>query len=272
MRQSFVEGADGPHGQLVVEEFGPEVLLRGGAEQARGVAAFECGVRLRVGVDRDAFGGHRVAQFREVPEPFAVDDEAVEGVADADAPRLGVADHGAAFRQIAVEVEVGVDDARPGFDHGYAGVFAHEADQSRAAARDHHVDVTHGVQQRSGSLVTRGQQGEGRRVDAFAAERLAEQDGDGFVGAAGVAAALQHAGVARLHRERENVGRDVGARLADHAHHAERYADLAEGHAVGTGPFGDRFALRRGQSGDGFHVGGDRGDAFRRQPQAVAHG
>ena len=31
-------------------------------------------------------------------------------------------------------------------------------------------------------------------------------------------------------------------------------------------------ALRRGQSGDGFHVGGDRGDAFRRQPQAVAHG
>ena len=66
----------------------------------------------------------------------AVDDEAVEGVADADAPRLGVADHGAAFRQIAVEVEVGVDDARPGFDHGYAGVFAHEADQSRAAARD----------------------------------------------------------------------------------------------------------------------------------------
>ena len=28
VRQSFVEGADGPHGQLVVEEFGPEVLLR----------------------------------------------------------------------------------------------------------------------------------------------------------------------------------------------------------------------------------------------------
>ena len=125
-----------------------------------------------------------------------MDDEAVEGVADADAPRLGVADHGAAFRQIAVEVEVGVDDARPGLDHGYAGVFAHEADQSRAAARDHHVDVTHGVQQRSGSLVTRGQQGEGRRVDALAAERFVEQGGDGFVGVAGIAAAFQHAGVA----------------------------------------------------------------------------
>ena len=150
VRQSFVEGADGPHGQLVVEEFGPEVLLRGGAEQARGVAAFECGVRLRVGVDRDAFGGHRVAQFREVPEPFAVDDEAVEGVADADAPRLGVADHGAAFRQIAVEVEVGVDDARPGLDHGYAGVFAHEADQSRAAAlaREAHEHILLAVAQK----------------------------------------------------------------------------------------------------------------------------
>ena len=201
-----------------------------------------------------------------------MDDQAVEGVADADAPRLGVADHGAAFCQVAVEVEVGVDDACPGFDDRDAGVFAHEADQPRSAARDHNVDVTHGVQQRSGGLVARGQQGEGRRVDALAAERLTEQGGDGFVGAAGVAAALQHAGVARLEAQRENIGRDVGARLADHAHHAERHADLAEGHAVGTGPLGDRLALRRGQSGDRLHVGGDRGDAFRRQPQAVAHG
>ena len=28
MREGFVKGADGPHGQLVVEEFGPEVLFR----------------------------------------------------------------------------------------------------------------------------------------------------------------------------------------------------------------------------------------------------
>ena len=47
---------------------------------------------------------------------------------------------------------------------------------------------------------------------------------------------------------------------------------FAQSHAVGTGPLGDRLALRRGQSGDRLHVGGDRGDAFRRQPQAVAHG
>ncbi len=116
------------------------------------------------------------------------------------------------------------------------------------------------------------QQGEGRRVDAFAAERLTEQGGDGFVGVTGVAAAFQHAGVARFDAERENVGRDVGPRFADHADHAERHADLAQSHAVGTGPLGDRLALRRGQSGDRLHVGGDRGDALRRQPQAVAHG
>ena len=60
-------GCDGPHGQLVVEEFGPEVLLRGGAEQVSGVAAVECGVRLRVGVDRDAsaaIGSHSSARSR----------------------------------------------------------------------------------------------------------------------------------------------------------------------------------------------------------------
>ena len=119
-------------------------------------------------------------------------------------------------------------------------------------------------------LVTRGQQGEGRRVDAFAAERLAEQGGDGFVGVTGVAAALQHAGVARFDTEREDVGRDVGPRFADHADHAERNPPFDDGHSVGPGAPLQLFALRRGQVRDGFHVVGDGGDALRSQPQTVA--
>ena len=165
-----------------------------------------------------------------------------------------------------------MDDTCAGFDDRDAGVLTHEADQSRAAARNHHVDVTHGVEQGGDGVVPRRQQRESRLVDPFAEERFAEQGGDGLVGMAGVAASLQDAGVARLQAEREDVGRDVGPCFADHAYHAERYADLAQGHAVGAGPLGERLALRRGKPGDGFHVGGDRGDAFGRQPQAVAHG
>ena len=201
-----------------------------------------------------------------------MDDEAVEGVADAHAPRLGVADHGAAFRQVAVRVEIGVDDARAGLDDGNAGVLAHEADQPGTAAGDHHIDVTHGPEQRRHGFVVGGQQGEGRRVDALAAECFVEQGGDGFVGAAGVAAAFQHAGVARPETQREDVGRDVRTRLADHSHDAERHADLADRQSVGAGPLVDRRALRCGEPGDGLHVGGDACDAFGRQPQPVAQG
>ena len=125
-----------------------------------------------------------------------MDDEAVEGVADAHAARLGVADDGAAFGEVALCVEIGVDDAGTGLDDGDAGVLAHEADQPRTAAGDHHVDIAHGPEQGRHGFVAGGQQGEGRWVDALAAERFVEQGGDGFVGVAGVAAAFQHAGVA----------------------------------------------------------------------------
>ena len=239
-------------------------------QQVGGVVSAEGRESLGVGVDRDAGGGQRGAKLRQVGEPVAVDDEAVEGVADADAPGFGVADYGAAFCEVAVAVEVGVDDAGAGFDDRNAGVFAHEADQARAAARNDDVDVTHGVQQRSDGGVVRRKQGEGVFVDAFAAQGFVQQGGDGFVGVTGVAAALQHAGVARFDAEREDVGRDVGPRFADHADHAERNPPFDDGHSVGAGAPLQLFALRRGQVRDGFHVVGDGGDALRSQPQTVA--
>ena len=212
------------------------------------------------------------AQLRKVGEAAAVDDQAVEGVADAHAARLGVADHGTSLFEVAVDVEIGVDDAGARFDDRDAGVLADEADQPRPAARDDYVDIAHGAQQRPHGFVPRGEQREGVFVDAFGAERFVQQRRDRLVGMAGVAAPFQDAGVARLDAEREDVGRDIGAGFADHADHAERYAALDDGHAVGARPARQFLALRRAQVRNGLHVGGDGVDAFGGQPQAVEHG
>ena len=232
----------------------------------------EGGESLFVGVDRHMRPGQRCAQLRKVGEAAAVDDQAVEGVADAHAARLGVADHGTSLFEVAVDVEIGVDDAGARFDDRDAGVLADEADQPRPAARDDYVDIAHGAQQRPHGFVPRGEQREGVFVDAFGAERFVQQRRDRLVGVAGVAAPFQDAGVARLDAEGEDVGRDIGAGFADHAAHAERYAALDDGHAVGARPARQFLALRRAQVRYGFHVGGDGADSLRGQPQAVEHG
>ena len=142
MRQCPVERCDGLDGQFVVEELGAEMLFGGMFQQPGGVVPVEGGESLFVGVDRHMRPGQRCAQLRKVGEAAAVDDQAVEGVADAHAARLGVADHGTSLFEVAVDVEIGVDDAGARFDDRDAGVLADEADQPRPAARDDYVDET----------------------------------------------------------------------------------------------------------------------------------
>ena len=58
-------------------------------------------------------------------------------------------------------------------------------------------------------------------------------------------------GIAGLQAERAGIGRDVGAALEDDADDAERRAHALDVQAVGAVPFGDHFADRIGQFGDG---------------------
>ena len=256
----------------VVEELGAVGLLRGVAQQAGGVDAVEGGVTLRVGEDLDIFCCQGLAQRRQVAEPVAVHDEAVEGVADADTAGLGVAYDAAPLGRVARTVEVYVDDTGARLYDRHAGVLAHEAYEAAPAARDDHVDEPLGVQQGVGGLAFRRQQREGGLVEPLGAQGVAYDDGGRFVCAAGVAASLHDGCVGRLEAEGEDVERDVGPRLADHAHNPERNPHLAYRHAVGAAPAGYGLALRGVEFGDLLHAAGDVVDALRRELEAVVHG
>lgn len=127
-----------------------------------------------------------------------MDDERVERVADAYAARLGVQDDRRALFRVARPVEIGVADAGARFDHRYAGVVAHEVDQSPPAARNDQIDQSRGTEQRGRRFVRGRQQGEGVLVEAVRRERAADQRGDRRIGVAGVAAPFEDAGVADL--------------------------------------------------------------------------
>ena len=64
-----------------------------------------------------------------------MDDEAVEGIADADTARLGVEDDGRGFVEVGSTVDIAVDNAGTGFDDGHLGVLADIVDKTAAAAR-----------------------------------------------------------------------------------------------------------------------------------------
>ena len=131
-----------------------------------------------VGLQFDPFFGQRTAEARQVGQAVAVDDERVERVADAYAARLGVQDDRRALFRVARPVEIGVADAGARFDHRYAGVVAHEVDQSPPAARNDQIDQSRGTEQRGRRFVRGRQQGEGVLVEAVRRERAADQRGD----------------------------------------------------------------------------------------------
>ena len=65
-----------------------------------------------------------------------MDNEAVQGVADAHPSRLGVEDYLFADFQISAEVEVGVNHPGTRFDYRDPGVLADEINQFPASTRD----------------------------------------------------------------------------------------------------------------------------------------
>ena len=102
---------------------------------------------IAVGIDDDLFGCQGDTQGGEVGKALAVYDEAVEGVAHADAAGLGIFDDGGTLGDVTSNVEVGVADACTGLDDGDLGIVAHIVDEGAAAARDDEVDKAYGMEQ-----------------------------------------------------------------------------------------------------------------------------
>ncbi len=201
-----------------------------------------------------------LAQWRDecgqVGEARGVDDDAVERVADAGAPRLGVEDDAAPHVEVAVLVEVTVHHAGARLDDRHFGVVADKLYQPLAATGNAEVDVVHGGEHLTRCLMRERQQFDGRRVDALLAQHLLDKADARPTRCFGVFSTFQHAGVATLEAQREHVEGDVGPRLIDHAYDAERHTHPPQMEAVGQRLLLQRAAERRGQRGHMTHVSG----------------
>ena len=151
MVQGFLQAVHGADGHFIVHEFSAETVRAGGAYQR--IHVFQHGEGPLVGIDGHVLGCQRRAEGRKVLQARAVHDQAVQGVADAHAPRFRIENDGLAHLQVACRVEIRVHHAGAGFDAGDAGVVADKVDEPAAAARDDDVDVADGVQQR-GTIAT----------------------------------------------------------------------------------------------------------------------
>ena len=163
-------------------------------------------------------------------------------------------------------------DACAGLDDGDAGVLPHELDEAAAAARNDEVDVAFGVEQFGCSFAGSWQQFDHVRIDAEAFEHLVYHAHDGAVGAVGVAATLQDAGVSALQAQGADVEADVGPCFVDDADDTEWHADAAQPEAVGQYVLLEHTTQRRRQRGYLARVGGNVGQAFGSQFQAVVLG
>ena len=104
------------------------------------------GVCKRVCIDNYIAFLQRRTERGQVFHTVAVYEQAVQGVAHADAACLGIVDNGSSFLYISVAVEKCMAYARTGFYHRDSGILADEVDEAATAARDNQVYITVGMQ------------------------------------------------------------------------------------------------------------------------------
>lgn len=159
---------------------------------------------------------------------------------------------------------------RARLDDGDARALDDRLDEPLAAARDERVEVAV-----EGHQVARGGAGGvGDELDAVAREpraleRAAHDLGERGVRPDGLLAAPQDAGVGRFEAEAGRVDGDVGARLVDHADHAERHPHLFDLEPVGAAAAADDLPDRVGQLHEVAHRLRDVRNARPESAQAV---
>ena len=186
-------------------------------------AACEDALGCLVGIEAHVGGCEGSDELGQVGDAVFMDDEAVEGVAHADATGLGIMDDALALVEVAVFVEIGMNHASTCLYDWHLGIVAHEVDELSAATWYAHVDIAHSIKHGGGCLMGGWQELHHTSVDAMLLEHLMDEGYDCLVGTVGIFAALEHAGVATLETEGEDVEGYVRTCL-------EHHADDAEGH------------------------------------------
>ena len=103
-------------------------------------------------------------QFKQVAQTLLVDNQAVEGIANANTTCLGVADDSLAFLHVAIHIEVGVHHTSTRLDDRNTSCISHEIYQATTTTRNAQVDIAYSIQHLASSLVGGRQQCHDSRV------------------------------------------------------------------------------------------------------------
>ena len=168
-------------------------------------------------------------------------------------------------------MDVDVTVAGAGLDDGDLSALDAGPDERRAAARDEDVHEPRGAEELGGLGVVGVVVDVLERVDGEAGvgEGRAARLDEGKAGLAGRRPALEDAGVPRAEAEAERVGRDVGTRLVDHRHDAERHAYALDAQPVLQGRTAEHAAERVVLARDLVERVGDLVDAALVEHEAV---
>ena len=123
--ECFVERVDHLDGHSQRKELGAERLVVGLHKKGRLNDSLKSFVSSLVGLDANTFRCQLLAKCRQVAQAVAMDDETVEGIANADAARLCIHDDGCSFLKVGCAVHVAMHHARSCFNHWHLGMLAY---------------------------------------------------------------------------------------------------------------------------------------------------
>ena len=107
-----------------------------------------------------------MTKLRKVGQTMAMYQEAIEGIADADASCLRIFDDGCSPLGAAFAVEIGMADAGTGFNDRNGGILAYEIYQSSSSTRNEQIDEVACMKEGRGCFMVGGQEGDSIGVDS----------------------------------------------------------------------------------------------------------
>ena len=162
-----------------------------------------------------------------------MDDKTIQGIANADTTSLGITDDGFAHLQVALFVEIGIDNTCTRLNDWYAGSIANKVDKASSTTRNTQVDIAYGIEHLASSFMGGRQQSDDIWIDAKLFQYLMNEFYRGLIGEVSIRATFQYTGITALEAQRENIEGDVRTSLIDHADHTKRYADTMQTQTVG---------------------------------------
>ena len=181
-------------------------------------------------------------------------------------------DNGLAHLQVAVLVEIGVDDAGTGLDDRDTGGVAYKVNKFPSATGDAEVHVAHSIEHLARSLMGGGQQGNDILRHTILLQYLMDEGNLLAIATIGILTALQHTGVTALETEREDIKRNIRTCLVNHANDTKRHTDTTETQTIRQRfLFGDMSEGSR-KGGDIPHIGGNAFQTTLRQLKTVIKG